>query len=193
MGLKYVLIGKNNPAIINKILLDLQSMGYKVASLVSSAAPRPEDPQSWIYQRYTRKEISEIIDNNSYLFWGTLYDQTDTGLTIHEFEDSELCWMPVPCARFFNKSALKDNEICFIWIDDTLEYRTRNTLASDYDARIFSSNEYYENLYSTEYTNLLSTHKLIYFNNEDPDRISTLISILLDYPQTSPRIIQNFN
>lgn len=194
MGTKYIICGRNNPYVIENVLNTLHSGGYKIASLATNDLPEKSE-LSWIYSKYTRKDIASIIDNNIYLFWGTLYDQTEAGLIIPDLENSDIIWMPVPCSRFFNKSALKDNKICFVWIDDTLERRTKNTMYYTTDSRIFSSNEYYENLYTAEFTQLVCTsgYEMIYFSNEEPDRISTILSILIDYPETHSRILKNFN
>lgn len=146
-------------------------------------------------ETFDNNEISTIFENQAYLF---LREVTDfgipyyDGMTLHEFDSSAvICLTPdqmVSIAKF-------PAEMCFVWLDNTTaERRQRHT--AEKRKHDFQATEDLQRQFSDEFINKLygtpNSH-LLYFNNEEPQRVSAVIQALIKHPDLLPLFESRYN
>lgn len=146
-------------------------------------------------ETFDNNEINKIFENQAYLFMKEVTDYDIPyydGMTLHSFDS---------CAVFaLTPDQLVNipkfpSEICFVWLDNTsierknrytTQKRTHNFLATEELERQFSE-EFISKLYETPNSHLL------YFNNEEPQRVSGIIQALIKHPDLLPLFESRFN
>lgn len=144
---------------------------------------------------YTNTEINSIFENKSYIFIKEVTDYDIpfyTGLTKQEFD---ICDVFVLTPDQFIVVPSFPEEVCIIWLDNnTLQRKQRyNSQKMIYD---FKTRENLEKEDSEEYINKLykspNSH-LIYFENEEPSRVSAIIQALAKHEDLLPIFETHYN
>lgn len=144
---------------------------------------------------YTNQEINSIFENKSYIFIKEVTDYNIpyyTGLTKQEFD---ICDVFVLTPDQFISIPNFPEEVCIIWMDNnTLQRKQRyNSQKMTYDFRL---REELEKENSEEFINKLykspNSH-LIYFENEDPTRVSAIIQALAKHKDLLPLFESHYN
>lgn len=144
---------------------------------------------------YTNTEINSIFENKSYIFIKEVTDYNIpfyTGLTKQEFD---ICDVFVLTPDQFIAVPSFPEEVCIIWLDNnTLQRKQRyNSQKMIYD---FKVRENLEKEDSEEYINKLykspNSH-LIYFENEEPSRVSAIIQALAKHEDLLPIFETHYN
>ena len=144
---------------------------------------------------YTNTEINSIFENKSYIFIKEVTDYDIpfyTGLTKQEFD---ICDVFVLTPDQFIAVPSFPEEVCIIWLDNnTLQRKQRyNSQKMIYD---FKTRENLEKEDSEEYINKLykspNSH-LIYFENEEPSRVSAIIQALAKHEDLLPIFETHYN
>ena len=116
------------------------------------------------------------------------------GLSYHEFDQNDVFVLSPDQIIAIPPSAINE-EICFVWIDNTKDNR-----AARYhrEHRTYNYNErealerrdlgtYVKTLYGFENSYML------YFNNETPSRVATIIYNVIKHPDMFDTFIKNFD
>lgn len=144
---------------------------------------------------YTNNEINSIFENGSYVFIKEVTDYNVpfyTGLTKQEFD---ICDVFVLTPDQFIAVPSFPEEVCILWMDNNTSQRKQryNSQKMMYD---FKTREDIEKEDSEEYINKLyrslDTH-LIYFENEDPSRVSAIVQALAKHEDLLPIFEAHYN
>ena len=155
------------------------------------------------YEQYTVKDINEIFENNAYIFMqefpsGNFINinaqKYYEGLSLYEFDNNDVFVMSPDQLFSISPSSIKD-DICFIWLDNTKRerlnryYAERRSYSCSYreDVESKDSNSFVKFLYGFE------KGRVLYFTNEDPNRIAAVIYSLIKHPDLLPIYIDAFN
>lgn len=178
-----------------RLLKDLKSAGINVGTSFNTISEYVPEIYTCNSVTYTNQDVSDIFENSDYIFLREItaygvpfYD----GLTRTSFDNSDVfCVTPDQTVWIPNVP----EDVCFIWLDNTTsERRLRYTEEKrKYD---FSVTEALEKEYAEEFINKIynmpKTH-LIYFNNEDPVRVSAVIQALILHPDLLPIFEKRYN
>lgn len=141
---------------------------------------------------YDSQEINNIFDNQSYIFMkesiyrGLRYYE---GLSFYEYQNNDVFIMT---PDQFNMVPKFDDNVVFIWLDTNdsqRKFRYRKEKRK-YD---FASQEKQEKEYVHDFIDRINENKVIYFFNEEPDRVATIIYGMVKHPDLVDAFIENFN
>lgn len=198
--MKFFLVGRHSSGKV-EILNILKNKGIKCGKNFSNAENMSNKIYNYNeYEFYNNKDINEIFENNAYIF---IKEHQDTnlknsykyyeGLSKYNFDKNEIFVLSPDQFLALNINNIKDR-ICIIWLDNTKINRYSRFQSEkqiyDFDGRenIESSNlsEFVENLYN------FPNSDIIYFSNEEPNRIAVIIYSIIKYPELYDLYIENF-
>ena len=144
---------------------------------------------------YDNTTINEIFENQAYLFIREITDYDlpyYDGMSLSAFDGSAIvCLTPdqlVQIVKF-------PSEVCFVWLDNTaIERRMRYTAEKrkyDFNKAENVQREFTEDFINKIY-NMPHSH-VIYFNNEDPLRVSAVLQALIKHPDLLPIFEKRYN
>lgn len=148
------------------------------------------------YELYTTKEVNELFENNAYIFLHRCeYDGLSfyEGLTRYEFENNDVFVLSPDQLVDVSFTNIKE-PYCFIWIDDTRATRLNR---HKYECRSYNFNkrEEIESKNINYFINLLysSDVPVLYFNNEETNRIASIVYALIKHEDLLDIFSQTFN
>lgn len=142
------------------------------------------------YDLFTSMEVNEIFENNAYVFINELESENINsyryfeGLTTYEFDNNDVFAISPNQLLNISKNNITD-DICFIWMDNNKEERL-NRFRSEKRTYSFFNRENIEVKDMDVFVKTLynfNNSKILYFVNEDPDRVATIIYTLIKHPE----------
>ena len=85
-----------------------------------------------------------------------------------------------------------DEDICFVWVDNTKSNRY-NKYLEDRKMYNFKQREIVETEDLTTFVKTIYTKPILYFCNEEPARIASIIYTAVRYPETQEMFFENYN
>lgn len=183
------------------VINTLKEYGVKCGRLFSNIEhPSHEIYNSFNYDLFTSMEVNEIFENNAYVFINELESENINsyryfeGLTTYEFDNNDV--FVISPHQLLNISKNNINEdICFIWMDNNKEERL-NRYRSEKRNYSFTNRENIEKKDMDVFVKTLynfNNSKLLYFVNEDPNRVSTIIYTLIKHPELMEMYTKYYN
>jgi hypothetical protein len=166
-----------------------------------------ETPSDQIYnsknmEYYSVEDINNIFENEAYIFLQELQlpalnfnaYRCYEGLSSYTFDQNEVFILSPDQLLAISPSAINE-EICFIWMDNTKDNRSSRYYE---EKRSYSYNERdaYERRDLGAYVKALysfSKSNVIYFNDEVPERVATIVYTLVKHPELLDLYIKNFD
>lgn len=162
----------------------------------------PELYNSFNYELFTQQDINDVFENNAYIFIQELQTPLNNyhsnriyeGLTKYEFDQNEVFVLSPD--QFVNIVPNSINEdICIVWLDNTKNNRISrfHTEKRQYH---FNNREELERRDIDTFVKSIYNFKnsqLLYFTNEEPCRVATIIYTLIQHPELLDMYVQNFN
>ena len=193
--MKYIVVGMHSCGKYDVYNI-LSTENYKCGKLFTNNNYLDELYNGDCYETYDDEDIQQIFENNAYIFMQELDSNNANyfeGLSLYDFENNDVFILnpqqfnQIPCVE------LKD-EVCFIWMDNNktnrmerfkeskllYNFNEREKLESD-DLNSFISNIY----------NFPKSH-LLYFYNEEPCRVASIIKAMIKYPDLITDFEKNF-
>ena len=190
--MKYFIIGLHASG-KQEVLDALTKEGIECGRLFTNADL--SDPR---YDFYTDDDVREIFENKAYVFIKDLGATSKIncyeGLTLNEFDYKDVFALTPDQFNAIPLVPLND-EICFVWMDGndsnrrlrhTEEKRNYNFNEQDIIEKN-RLNDFIKNIYS------FPKSHLIYFSNEDPQRVSAIVYALVKHPDLLPIFEKKFN
>lgn len=178
-----------------EVLNLLQEDGFKCGQMFSNM--KENELNNNQYKYYNDKTIGEVFDNNAYIYIKQLKNRNDLnvyyeGISSYDWDENDIFSLNSDVVA--NLNSVKD-EIIYVWIDNTWTQRYEKWKDEDrkYNFDILEREEqenqqdFYDRLYNGKNT------RVVYFSNEEPSRIKTIIKMLLKYPEMVDEIVENFN
>lgn len=181
----------------------LNKFGVKCGKLFSNInEPSPHTYNSYNYELYSDKDIIDVFENNAYLFMHEV-NQTSInfdpqkfyeGLSKYTFEQNDVFVLSPNHILELNPKSIND-DICFVWLDNTLVNRNSRYKYEKRSYNFHEQDNYERRDIGSFVKTLYSMHnsKLLYFTNEEPNRIATIIYTLIKHPDMIDVYVSNFN
>ena len=194
--MKYFIVGLHGSG-MREILETLKQLGVRCGKLFSDI-DEPEDKfyGSADYEIFATKDINEIFENNAYIFiqrinlYGKCFYE---GLSQYEFDNNDVF---VLSPDQLSSSALSNVQepYSFVWIDNT-KLNRYNRFIDEKREYNFMQREEQETQDLSYFVSLIYDKNVpvLYFNNEDPQRIATVVYSLIKHPDLLDVYKQSFN
>lgn len=193
--MKFFIIGLHSSG-KQEILDILEKNGINVGRLFSNIeSASPQIYNSYNYELMTYTDISEMFENNAYMFLKELESSSTTksykyyeGLSGWNFDNNQVFalspdqFLAIPTKSYGNE------EIVLIWVDNDKHNRKTRYLTEKrcYD---FLEREEIENrdiqVFGKSVYSLPNSH-IIYFANEEPGRVACSVLTLIEHPEYLP-------
>lgn len=193
----------------HEVAKKLESMGVKYGKLFTNLTFDTDTPgvNKNIYNKdnfeyYDIKDVCDIFENNAYIFLQHLPGvfsvvssiQWFEGLSKYTFDNNDV-FVISPDQLMSIPPTTINEPVCFIWMDNTKNNRKTRYFAEkrDYnfkdreDIERKDINSFVKSLYSFNNSNVL------YFTDEEPERVATIIYSLIKHPDLLPIYVKSFN
>ena len=181
----------------------LENMNVKCGKLFTNLDNLEENVYNkYNYQLYSNDDINTLFENEAYVFIhefpsvpmrpndGYFYE----GLSKYTLDQNDVFILSPDQLLSVVQNSIKD-DICFIWLDNTKENRETRYY---HEKRLYNYhireeiekhdlNTYVKMLYS------FPNSRIIYFNDEVPARVATIIATMIKHPDTVNDFVKNFD
>ena len=140
---------------------------------------------------YDVKEINDLFENQAYLFIKESVNKANRyyeGISFYEYQNNDVFVMT---PDQFNTVARFDENVVFVWLDNNSVQR-RNRYRSEKRKYDFNRQEQIEQEYIQDFTDRICDNASLYFNNEDPDRVATIIYSVIKHPDLLDAYLKAF-
>lgn len=199
--MKYFIVGKQcvgKQACLNK----LEEMDIAVGHEFSNI-PEPY-PQVYIdpkYERYSTDDINKIFENNAYVCIGGIEEQNvlDSymfyrGISMYTYDNSDVMILTPNQVTSINKKVIREEPITFIWMDNTEDKRQYRYLQEHrkYSFKEIESLEKHSDMDFMKAIYEFPNSNVLYFVNEEPERVATIIASCVKHPDLLPLFVENY-
>jgi hypothetical protein len=202
--MKFFIIGMHASG-KHEIAHQLENLGMKYGKCFSSV-PNVNNVENLYakgeFEQYNIMDISEVFENNAYIF---IQEQPDNilnvsahkyfeGLSKYTYDTNDVF---VLSPDQFMSIALSNipQDAVYIWLDNTKTNR-QNKYKMEKREYIFNEREYIEKKDIKDFVKSLyniANGKLLYFTNEDPGRVSAIIYSMYKHDDLINTYIEKFN
>lgn len=202
--MKFFIIGMHASG-KHEIARQLENLGMKYGKCFSSV-PNVNNVENLYakgeFEQYNVMDISEVFENNAYIF---IQEQPDNilnvsahkyfeGLSKYTYDTNDVF---VLSPDQFMSIALSNipQDAVYIWLDNTKTNR-QNKYKTEKREYIFNEREYIEKKDIKDFVKSLyniANGKLLYFTNEDPGRVSAIIYSMYKHDDLINTYIEKFN
>lgn len=199
--MKYFIVGLHATG-KQEVIDHLEKMGVKCGRIFSNIEePSEEVYNSRNYELYTNEDINDVFENDAYIFiqelphtslgfrTGKYYE----GLSKYSFDQNDVFILSPDQLLAISPNALNE-EVCFVWLDST---KTRRAARYHSERRMYNyqdrENHERRDLQSFVKTLCSSNSPMIYFIDEEPLRVATVIYTTIIHPDTFNMFVKNFN
>ena len=181
----------------------LKGLGVKCGKLFSDVENASEELyNSYNYELFTQQDVNEVFENNAYVFIQEVQTDPTTfhayriyeGLTKYEFDQNEVFVLSPDQVVSIPQSSINE-EVCFVWLDNTKPNRSARYHSEKRQYNFNNRDEVERRDIDTFVKNIYSFNdsKVLYFTNEEPSRVATIIYTLINHPDLLGLYAQNFN
>jgi hypothetical protein len=181
----------------HEIAHELENMGLKYGKTFSSMI------DSNIYgdfELYSGKDINEVFENNAYVYMHEVIykNGVDTykyfeGLSQYTFDNNDV-FVLSPDQLLSIPTSVIPEDVVYIWMDNTKSkrYNTYNSENRTYDFLSREQLEKYDIKEFVKYIYDITNNKMLYFTNEVPQRVSSIIYSIHQHPDLLNIFVENF-
>lgn len=146
------------------------------------------------YELFTTKDVNEVFENDAYIFMheckiGDL--KFYEGLTKYSFEHNDV-FVLSPDQLLDSSFNNLTEPICFVWVDNTRANRY-NKYLEDRSSYNFKKREELETQDLSTFVKIIYSKPHLYFSNEDPNRIASILYTMVNFPETQEVFLENYN
>jgi len=190
--MKYIIVGLHSSG-KQEAMDALNKEGIKCGHLFTNT-----DLADDRYDFFTDNDIRDIFENKAYVFLKELEADSKIrcyeGLSLYEFDNNDVFSLSPDQFNAIPMTHLRD-DVCFVWLDNNEanrkqryndERRSYNWMQQDQiEKRCIG--DFIKNIY-----NFPKSH-MLYFFNEDPQRVAAIIYALIKDPELLPLFEKKFN
>ncbi len=199
--MKYFIVGLHSigkQEVINR----LEKMGIKCGKLFSNIeTPTPEQYNSYNYELYSNEDIHDVFENNAYVFIQELprtnldFDTNKyyEGLSKYTLDQNDVFVLSPDQLLSVIPNTL-DKDICFVWMDGTKSRRI-SRYRSEHRSYSYQDRESQECRDLSSFVKALYAYNVpvLYFMEEEPQRVASIIYTTITHPDTFDMFVKNFN
>lgn len=198
--MKYFIVGLHASG-KNEAIDILRDNGVKCGNLFTNLESPNENVYNYNrYDYYPRQDITTIFENDAYLFIQELnpHQYSDEpyyeGISKYTFDENDVFVISPDQLIGINQNSIKE-PVCFVWMDSTKsqrisrykeERRQYNFMERD-EIEKRDIDSFVKTLYS------FKNSEVMYFYNEQPQRVATIIETVIKHPDTLESFVKNFN
>ena len=189
--MKYFIVGFNASG-KQTIAEELKKLGVKVGDIFRSVETIPDSIYSLSNIVYSQEDINNIFENKSYIFIKENKMSTEPffeGLSFYEYDNNDVF---IITPEQFSLIPKFDKDVMFIWLDNNCKQR-RERFLTEKRKYNFNKQEEIEKFDINDFIGRISNSKYLYFFNEDPLRVSTIIYSIIKHPDLVSLFKNNFN
>lgn len=200
--MKYFIIGLHSTG-KQEVIDHLEQMGIKCGKIFSNLdTPSDDIYNSHNYELYTDDDINLIFENDAYIFiqeipYTNINFKTSKyyeGLSKYSFDQNQVFVLSPDQFLAISPNVVKD-DVCIIWMDSTKNHRTARyhmekrgynyAMRDEHERR--DINTFVKSIYS------FNNSPIIYFTDEEPARVASIIYTIIIHPDTFDMFVKNFN
>lgn len=141
---------------------------------------------------YDIKELNNLFENQAYLFIKESVNKANRyyeGISFYEYQTHDVFVMT---PDQFNTVARFDDNVVFVWLDNnSAQRRSRHRMEKrKYD---FIRQEQIEQEFIQDFTDRINDNAILYFNNEQPDRVAAIVYSVIKHPDLLNVYLDAFN
>ena len=141
---------------------------------------------------YDIKELNNLFENQAYLFIKESVNKANRyyeGISFYEYQTHDVFVMT---PDQFNTVARFDDNVIFVWLDNnSAQRRSRHRMEKrKYD---FIRQEQIEQEFIQDFTDRINDNAILYFNNEQPDRVAAIVYSVIKHPDLLNVYLDAFN
>lgn len=154
------------------------------------------------YELFDSKDIYEIFENNAYLFMQEINhnlldfstEKYFEGLSKFEFDSNQVFVLSPDQLIQINPNNIND-ELCIVWMDNT----ESNRYTRYHNEQRLYNFKFRDNLELQDMSTFVkavygfNNATNLYFTNEEPNRVATIIYNTIIHPDTLDMFVKNFN
>ena len=191
--MKYLIVGRQGCG-LSEVVQEAEALGLSVGHVFRNI--RNLQPQSYTISKiiYELPDIEKIEESGSYIFMQESFQKEKflEGLSFYEYDNHDIIYMGVEHMSRIPQKMWDKMDVTLIWLDGTSEFRMTNIKESglNHNFKLQEDNEtfnipgFIERVYDKPH---------IYFLNEDPKRVATILYSLVKYPDLLDIFIKNFD
>ena len=199
--MKYFILGLHSTG-KQEVADILEKLGIKCGKLFSNIIKPSESLyNSYNYELYSDKDIIDVFENNAYVFIHELdnnqipseYKKYE-GLSKYTVDQNDVFVLSPDQLLNIIPNSINDN-VCFIWRDGTTNNR-KSRFRAEKRLYNFTDRDYIEKRDIQSFVKYMygfDNSRVIYFNDEEPCRVATIIYSLIQHPELLPLYEKNFN
>lgn len=200
--MKYFIVGLHSTG-KQEVVDYLEKMGVKCGRIFSNIEEPSEDIyNSRNYELYSNDDINHIFENDAYVFiqelpYAPLSFKTSKyyeGLSKYSLDQNDVFILSPDQLLAISPNILNDEDICFVWLDST---KTRRTARYHSEHRLYNyqDREILERRDLNTFVKTIYSYNapIIYFIDEEPLRVATIIYTTITHPDTFDMFVKNFN
>lgn len=171
-------------------------VGREFCNVTSSALHI--DPK---YELYNIDDIDKIFENNAYICINGVEESGVLdgymgyrGLSLYTFDNSDVMLLHPQQVCTINKKVITE-PIVFVWLDNNRDNRIHH-FAEKKCEYSFIEVEDLETQFDSDFVKAIynfPNSKILYFNNEDTERVAAIIYAMIKYPDLIPIFANKFN
>lgn len=197
--MKYFIVGLHSSG-KQEVINILETMGVKCGKIFSNlSTPSAEIYQSGNYEFYDNHDINNIFENEAYVFLQEVPNLPSTekyyeGLSKYTFDRNDVFILSPDQLLAIPPTTISE-DVCLVWLDNNKlnrssryhnEKRCYNFVERDnYERRDVAS--FVKTMYS------FNNSPVLYFANEEPNRIATIVYTVISHPDMFDMYVKNFN
>lgn len=199
--MKYIIVGKQGCG-KSAILDQLRRMGVKVGREFSNLPSKMDnvyiDPK---YEYYTTEDINNIFETKSYIYLNGIEASNvkDSyiyyrGLSHYTYDHSDVVSISPVQLDQLNKNLMIE-PVVFVWLDNRRDSRISRH-AGEGRTHSFVEQEEIESRTDVDFVKSMynfPNSRVIYFTNEVPERVATIIAALVKHPDLVDSFVENFD
>ncbi len=141
---------------------------------------------------YDMKEINRLFENHAYLFIKESTNKSNRyyeGISFYEYQNNDVVVMT---PDQFNMVPRFDDNVIFVWLDNNVSQRHHRHRSEKrrYD---FNQQELIEKEFVQDFVDRIGDNAIMYFFNENPDRVAAIIYSAIKHPDLVTPYLQAFN
>lgn len=200
--MKYFIVGLHASG-KQEVVDMLEKLDVKCGKLFSDVENASNELyNSYNYELYTQSDVNEVFENNAYVFIQEL--QTDPtvfhayriyeGLSKYEFDQNDVFVLSPDQVVSIPQNTINE-DVCFVWMDNTKHNRISRYHSEKRQYNFNNRDEverrdidaFVKTIYS------FNNAPVLYFTNEEPSRVATIIYTLVQHPELLDLYTQHFN
>lgn len=191
--MKYIITGLHSSGKL-EVAKQLSQNGVRVGHLFTNL----DDVryQGELYETLTTDELNRIFENAAYVFFSEVNNSITNNyecLATSEFDSADVFVLTPNQLNNIPMKALSD-KICFVWMDCNATNRLAR-YKNEKRSYNFKDREDLERIDLSDFTDKiygLPNSTLVYFQNEEPQRVAAIVEVMVKAPQLSEIIVKNF-